>query len=94
MVVTSGWSVATDNPGISTDVLVDWLVQWCDTDNPALSVYVLICWLVQWCPGQSWDIYGCFSILAGPVVPWTIMGFYVLAGPVVPWTILGYLWMF
>ena len=44
-------------------------------DNPGISMDVLAYRLVQWCPGQSWDIYGCSSIQAGPVVSWTILGY-------------------
>ena len=53
--------VVLDNPGISMDVLVYRLVQWC-LDNPGISMDVLVYRLVQWCHGQSWDIYGYSSI--------------------------------
>ena len=109
-----GWSNGVlDSPGISMEVPVYWLVQWCPgqswdiyesssilvgpmvswtvlgylwkfqyigwssgvLDSPGISMKVPVYWLVQWCPGQSWDIYGSSSILVGPVVSWTVLGY-------------------
>ena len=105
--------VSWDSPGISMEVPVYWLVQWCPgqswdiyesssilvgpvvswtilrylwkfqyigwssgvLDNPEISMEVPVYWLVQWCPGQSWDIYESSSILVGPVVSWTVLGY-------------------
>ena len=54
------WSSgAMDNPGISMDVLVYRLVQWCPGQSWDIWMFSLYR-LEQWCPGQSWDIYGLF----------------------------------
>ena len=44
-------------------------------DNLGIFTDVLVYRLVQWRHGQSWDIYGCSSLWAGPVEAWTILGY-------------------